>query len=170
PAADRHHRVDRLEARLQRLFHRLPIHDAWRKALDGHDLLRHDRPLAVDRLAERVDDAADQLLADRHRDDAAGAFDRIPLANLGEVAEQHRTDAFFFQVERNAKDAVRELEHLAGHRVFDAVDTGDAVADRHDGPDFGDVDVHGIAADLVADDFRDFFGFDVHMWLAARPT
>ena len=38
-----------------------------------------DRALAVDRLAERVDDAADQLFADRHRDDPAGALDRCRL-------------------------------------------------------------------------------------------
>jgi hypothetical protein len=39
-----------------------------------------DRALAVDRLAERVDDAAEQALADRHVDDLAGALDgrRLP--------------------------------------------------------------------------------------------
>ena len=35
------------------------------------DLLGVDRALAVDRLPERIDDAADQLGADRHREDAA---------------------------------------------------------------------------------------------------
>ena len=34
-----------------------------------------DRALAVDRVAERVDDAAEQALADRHVDDGAGALD-----------------------------------------------------------------------------------------------
>ena len=70
-AADRHHRVDRLQAGLQRLLHRLPIDDAGREPLDRRELLRRDRALAVDRLAERVDHAAEQLVADRHRDDAA---------------------------------------------------------------------------------------------------
>ena len=45
----------------------------------GRKVLRGDRPLAVDRLAERVDDAAEQLLADRHRDDAARPLDRCRL-------------------------------------------------------------------------------------------
>ena len=78
-AADRHHRVDRLEAGLQRLFHRLAIDDAGREALDRRELLRRDRPLAVDRLAERVHHAPEQLLADRHGDDAAGPLDRDRL-------------------------------------------------------------------------------------------
>src|SRR4051794_37487127 len=60
-AADRDHRVDRLEAGLHRLLDRRPIDDARRDAFDRHLLLGVDRSLAVDRLAERIDDAADQL-------------------------------------------------------------------------------------------------------------
>src|SRR5262249_2723788 len=125
-------------------------------------LLRDDRPLAVDRLAERVDDTADQLGPDRDRNDAAGAFHRVAFLDLGVVAEEHGADALLFQVQRDAVNAVRELEHLAGHRLFDAVPARDAVADRHDRADFGDVHVDGIAADLVADNFGNFFGLDVH--------
>ena len=33
--------------------------------------------------------------------------------------------------------------------------------------DFGDVDVDGVAADLLADDLGDLFGFDVHLTDAA---
>ncbi len=69
-----------------------------------------------------------------------------------EVAQQHRADAVLFQVQRDAEHVVRELEHLAGHRLLDAVHTGDAVANRYDRADLGDVDVDGIAANLVADD------------------
>ena len=138
------------------------IDDAGREALDLAELLRRDRALAVDRLAERVDDAADQLFADRHRDDAVRPLDRVAFLDFRVVAEEHRADALFFEVQRDAEDAVRKLEHLAGHRLLDAVHARDAVADRHDGADFGDVDVDGVAADLVADDLGDFFGLDVH--------
>ncbi len=161
-AADRHHRVDRLEAGLHRLLDRAAVDDAGREALDLAELLRGDRALAVDRLAERVDDAADQLFADRHRDDPVRPLDGVAFLDFLVVAEEHRADALLFEVQGNPEHAVRELEHLAGHRVFDAVHAGDAVADRHDRADLGHVDVDGIAADLVADDSGDFFGFDVH--------
>src|SRR4029077_9437962 len=59
----------------------------------------------------------------------------------------------------------RELEHLAGHRVLDTVHARDAVADRDDAADLGDVDVHREAADLFADDLGYFVGFDVHLFL-----
>ena len=42
--------------------------------------------------------------------------------------------------------------------LLEAVDARDAVADRDDGADFGDVDVDGVAADLLADDPGDLFG------------
>src|SRR6185437_775906 len=73
-AADRHHPVDRLEARLERLLDRTAIDDARRDAFDRHELLRRNRAPSVDRLPERVHDAAHHLLADRHRDDAARAL------------------------------------------------------------------------------------------------
>ena len=134
-----------------------------REALDRQELLRGDRSLAVDRLAERVDDAAEHLLADRHRDDAAGALDRIAFLDLGVLAEQHRADAVLFEVERDAEHAVRELEHLAGHGALDAVHARDAVADRDHGADFGHVDGWTACSDLVADDLGDLFGSDIHL-------
>ena len=91
-----------------------------------------------------------------------------------ELAEQHGADALLLEVQRDAEDAVRELEHLAGHGALDAVHARDAVADRDDAADLGHVHVHGEAADLVADDLGDFFGFDVHRMIvvctALRPT
>ena len=58
---------------------------------------------------------------------------------------------------------MRELEHLAGHRALDAVHARDAVAERDHAADFGDVDLHGVAADLVANDLGDFFRSDIHI-------
>ena len=46
--------------------------------------------------------------------------------------------------------------------ALDAVQARHAVADRDDGADFGDVDVDGVSADLLAEDAGDVFGSDVH--------
>ena len=88
----------------------------------------------------------------------------IAFLDLLELAEQHGADALLFEVQRDAEHAVRELEHLAGHRVLDAVHARDAVADRDDAADFGDVDVDREAADLLADDLGNLFSFDVHSY------
>src|SRR5262249_38912278 len=95
---DRHHRVDRLETGLQRFLHRLTIDDAGRDAFDRRILSRRDRTLAVDWLAERVDHAAKERVADRDRNNAARALDRVALFDFLELTEEHGADALFLEV------------------------------------------------------------------------
>ena len=45
-------------------------------------------------------------------------------------AQQHRAHLVFFQVHGDARNAVRELDQLAGHDLLQAMDAGDAVAHR----------------------------------------
>ena len=145
-AADRDQRVDGLEAGLHRLVHRLARDDAGRLHVDAAALGRLDRPLAVDRVAERVDHAAEQALADRHVDDGAGALDGVAFLDLAVGAEDHDADIVVFEVERHAADAAGELDHLAGLDVVEAVDAGDAVADRQHLADLGDL---GLLAEIL---------------------
>src|SRR5438132_6905327 len=58
-AADRDQSIERLEAGLHRLVHRLARDDARRLDLAAAALGGFDWALAVDRIAERVDDAAE---------------------------------------------------------------------------------------------------------------
>src|SRR6185295_716984 len=131
-AADRDHRVDRLHPGLHRLVHRLARDDAGCLDLDLAALLADDRLAAVDRQADRVDDAAEQLLADRNLDDAAGALDQVALAHRLVLAEQRDADVVLLEVQHHAADllaaAALELEQLAGHRPREPVDARDAVA------------------------------------------
>ena len=125
-------------------------------------LTSFDRALAVDRIAERVDDAAEQALADRNVDDGAGALDGRAFGNLGVRAEDDDADIVGFEVERHALGAVVELDHLTGLDIVEAIDAGDAVADRQHGADFGDFSLGVEIRDLVADDAGDFSGADIH--------
>ena len=125
-------------------------------------LLGLDRPLAVDRIAQRVDDAAEQPLADRHVHDGAGALDGLAFLDLAVVAEDHDADIVGFEVERHAFDAALELDHLAGLHVVEAVDAGDAVADRQHLADLGDLGLLAEILDLLLEDGGDFSGADIH--------
>ena len=53
-------------------------------------------------------------------------------------------------------DAVRELDQLAGHDLFQAMDAGDAVADRNHRADLGDVNGALVVLDLLAENAGDF--------------
>ena len=78
---------------------------------------RLDRPLAVDRLPERVDHAAEQRLADRHLGDAAGAPDLVAFLDGLLLAEDGGADVVLLEVQHDAVDAVRELDQLAGRAL-----------------------------------------------------
>ena len=105
--------------------------------LDRAPLLRFDRPLAVDRRAERVDDAAEQRFTDRNRDDAAGAANLIAFLDVGVRAHDRDADVVLFEVEDDAFDPVGELHQLRRLRGVESVDARDVVADFDDGADFG---------------------------------
>ena len=149
---------------LQRLSDREAIGDARRLALDGRELAGRDRALAVHRLAQRVDDAAEHRIAHRHRDDAASALDLVALLELVELAEQHHADAVLFEIQGDAEQTVGKLQHLAGHGLVHALHARNAVAHRDDRADFGDVDVEREAAQLFADDPRDVVCLDAHRY------
>ncbi len=59
----------------------------WRSAMpgaidfDGAALGGDDRALAVERIAERIDHAAEQGVADRHAQQLAGAADFVPFVD-----------------------------------------------------------------------------------------
>ena len=72
------------------------------------------------------------------------------------VAQQHRADLVFFQVHGDAGDVVRKLDQFPGHHLFQAVNAGDAVADRDHRSGFGDVDRAFVIFNLLAEESRNF--------------
>ena len=128
-------RVDGLDAGLHRLVHRLATGDA--RGLDLHAAPGDagERALAVDRLAQGVDHPAQQAVADRHVEDAAGGPHHLALFDVGHLAEHDRADRLLVEVEGQAQGAVLELEHLVHRRVGQARHPGDAVADLDDPAD-----------------------------------
>src|SRR5581483_2698175 len=91
-----------------------------------------------------------------------GALDGLAFLDLAVGAEDHDADVVGFQVQRHAADAVLELDHLAGLDVVEAVDTGNAVADRQHLADLGDLSLLTKILDLVLQDGGDFCGADIH--------
>ncbi len=148
-------------------MHRLARQDARRLHVDAHHLVGLDRALAIDRIAEAVDDAAEQALADRHFDDGAGALDGVAFLDAAVVAEDHDADVVGFEVQRHAADAARELDHLAGLHIVEAVDAGDAVAHRQNLADLGDLRLLAEILDLILQDRADLCGPDVHVTLTS---
>ena len=158
--ADRRHRVDGLDAGLQGLVHRLAADDAGRLDLHAARLHVGERALAVDRDAEGVDDAAEEAVADGHREDLAGGLHRRALADGPAVAEDHGADRVLVEVEGQAPDAAFELEQLVHARTGQAGDGGDAVAHLDDPADLGGLQVGREALEVLLERCGDVSGVD----------
>ena len=122
------------QARLHRLVDRLAGDDPGRFYFHLAKLAGRERRAAVDGLAERVDDAAEELFADRNRDDLSGTIDLIALANRLESAQKGDADVVLFEVQNHSGDGrpifALKFDQLAGHCPGQPVDAGDAVAGR----------------------------------------
>src|SRR5207249_6273317 len=132
-----------------RLVHRAPRHDPRRLDLDPGARHVDERALTVDRVAEPVDDAAQQPAADRHVDDRAGALDGVALADAAVVAKDDDADIVAFEIEGHALHPVRELDHLAGLDLVEPIDPGDAVADRQHLADLRNIGLAAKPGDLL---------------------
>lgn len=126
-AADRHHGVDGLVAGLHRLVHRLTDHDARGLQFEGATAFGRDLAEAVDRVAERVDNAAEVTLADADGEHLTGALHRLALLDSAELAEDDRTDLALFEVEGETEGSVLELQQFVRHGGGQALHLRDAV-------------------------------------------
>ncbi len=101
---------------------------------------------------------------DRHLEHARRAAHLVAFLELQVVAENDRADVVLFEVQRERGDLVaglgrRDLEHLAGHGLLEAVDAGDAVLHFEDGTDLLDIERMEIGGfDLTQEDVLDLAG------------
>jgi hypothetical protein len=115
--------------------HRLARHHAGGLQLEGAALLGLDVAEAVDRVAQRVDDAPHEAVAYGDGQDLSGTPDGLTLLDLVEVTEDHDADLAGVEVQGDAQRAVLELQQLVGHRRREPRDPGDAVRALGDGAD-----------------------------------
>ena len=137
PPADREHGVDRLDAGLQGGRDGLTEEHPGGDPLQRHGVSRLDGAPAVDRLPQGVEDAPDHRLPRRHLGDPPRGADGVPLLEVVGRAQDDRADAVLAEVQgqpqhRALAVGAGEGEELAGHRPLQAIDPGDAVADRRD--------------------------------------
>ncbi|OEI69570.1 acetylglutamate semialdehyde dehydrogenase [Curtobacterium sp. ER1/6] len=160
-AADGDHRVDGLDAGLQRLVDRLAGHDARGLELEGTTALGLDLAETVDRVAERVDHATEEAVADGGGEDLAGAGDLLALLDAAELAEHDGADLVLVEVLRETEGPVLEADELVRHDAGQALDVRDAVARVGDVPDLGRGGLRRLVVrDEVLQGITDLIGAD----------
>src|SRR6185312_8716266 len=155
-AADRDHAVNGLDTCLQGLLNRLAVDDARRQPFQRLKLGRSNRTLAVDRLAERVDNAPDHGLANRDGHNAASTLYLVAVFDILVFAEQHGAYLIFFEVQRDADNMTAKIDQLAGHDVLKTINSRDAIADADYGSGLGNIDGCIVVFDFRAKYTGDF--------------
>ena len=159
-AADGRHGVDGLDAGLEGFLHRLAIDDAGRLHLEPAAQVGHDRALTVDGFAQRVHHPAEQGVADRHRQDAAGRFDGLTLVERFRPTEHDGSYGVFVEVQGQTQLAAFELEQLVDRGVGKAGDPGDPVEHFRDPADLLGRDAGRVVAEVAPERFGDLVGVD----------
>ena len=134
-AAEREQRIDDEEPGLHRLGDQIAVDDRRRRALDRLQRLARDGPFAVERAAERIDDAAEQRRPDRDADHVAGAAHRVAGLDRIGVVQQDAADPVAFEHLDEAELPLVETQQFVEPDVRQAGDERDAVADLLDPAD-----------------------------------
>ena len=90
--ANGHHSVDGKKTRLDRLAHRLALHDARSLELNGTTVRSSDGAEAVDGLTERINDAAKHRVAHGDIHDSAGGTALVAFLDVLDVAKEDSAD------------------------------------------------------------------------------
>src|SRR5664279_280517 len=163
PAADRRHRVDRLDAGLQRLADPLPLDHRCGLQLQRAGGLRDDLAEPVDRLPEWIDHPAEKRIAHRDRQHLAGSGDLLTFLDRVRVAEDHRADRTNVEVQGNPEHPAGELQQLVGHRRRQALDGRDAIAAFGDDADLLPGHLGRVLGDVALDRGADLVGGDCQL-------
>src|ERR1700731_24446 len=157
-APDRSLRVNRLDTGLQRFLDALALHPRRGLNLQRATGFRLDVAAAVDRMPERIDHTAQELIPDRDRQHLTGALDLLALRELFEIAENNRTNVVLVEVQGYTQHPALEFEQFLRHHGRQALDVRDAVAGVDDGADLLTRRVGGEAGDVLLDRTLDVVG------------
>ena len=124
-----------------------------------------DSAEAVERVAERVDDAAEVAVADgRRRGPRRCGVTSMPSSMPLELAEDDDADLVLLEVQREAGGAVGEADELVGHDAGQALDVRDAVGGVDHGADLGRGGLAGVVrGDEVGERVADVVGADAEI-------
>ncbi|CAB4864703.1 unannotated protein [freshwater metagenome] len=157
---DRRHGINRLDTRLQRLLDGLTLDDGRSLQFEHATRLGLDRAKTIDRVAERIDHAAEEGITDRHRENFTGAAHGLAFGDLRAIAEEHDTDFTHVQVQGETKQATLELQQLVGHCRVEAFNAGNAVAGLDDSSNLFTGGCRRVRRDVPLDRIPDLFRSD----------
>ena len=161
-ATDGNHRVDGLQACLQRFLHGLTIDNAGSLAVERHfeSISQIDVAFAVDSLSQRINDASKHVVVDTDGGDTFCTLHNLSFLNTRRGAKEHAAHIVFLQVHHDSHCAVLKLQQFVGFSITKTVNTGHAVADGEHGAHLVEFLGAGDSLQLVEQHLGYFAWFD----------
>merc|ERR1711953_35936 len=153
--ANGHQAVHGLDAGLHGLLDGLPGDDAGSLQSNPVPVLAGDGTLAINGVAESINNTAKDLGTHGDIHDSSGSLDNISLLDELVITEDDNTNIVRLQVESHALQSGAELHHLLGLDVLEAIDTGDTVSNGEDTAGLLQVDSGGSRQNSFLQDGRD---------------
>ena len=154
------HRVNGQNTGSQRGIYRLPIHNGGCRFFNRAVVVGLDLALAVDGLAQSVDNTANKALAYRHAGTLMGTHSGRALVDLAILAKQDATDLVLLNILDHALDPGVKHHDLAVHGVVHTVNGGNAVAYANNLAHFLVILVKVVIGDLLAENGYDLIRTD----------
>ena len=142
-------------------MHGLAGNDAGRLDVDAGALRGVDRALAVDGVAERVDDAAEQFAPTGTSTMAPVRLTVWPSMMSRSAPKITTPTLSASRLRAMPLHAVLEFDRLAGLNIVEAINAGDAVANRQNLANLADLSLIAEICDLVLEDRGNFRGADI---------
>jgi hypothetical protein len=95
-----------------------------------------DLAFAIDRATKWIDDATEEAISDRNRENLTGTSNSLTFFDTAVLAEDDNTDLARIKIERKSERSIVEFEQLVGHRRRKSFDSSDAIACFNNGADF----------------------------------
>ena len=121
-----------------------------------------DWALAVQRVAQTINNATQQLWANWNVNDGVGALNSVTFFNVTVGTKDNNTYVVAFQVQRHPHDTTREFDHLTRLNIVQTINAGDTVTDGKHTANLGNFGFLTKVLDLVFQDCRDFGCLDTH--------
>src|SRR5208337_1735175 len=166
PSANRSHCVDCLETGVHRLVNGLPCDNARSYDLDSAEFGCRDGAFAIERVANRVYNPAENRITNRNFGDTTGTPHFAALFDVEVFAHDGHTHIVLFEVEGQSEDVSmrrRELKQFHRHALFDSVNAGNTVAYGEHPSGLAEINLFLVILDLLSDDLADFFCSDFHL-------
>jgi hypothetical protein len=156
--ANGNHGIDGLETGLDGLIDGFTGKNAGGLELGTALLLGVERTLAIDGVAEGIDDTAEKLGTDGDINNFTGTLDGLAFLDKTVRTEKHDTDLAGLEVHAHALDAGSELDKLLSLDVGHTVNTGDTITNRQDTASLSKTGLLLDTTDSLLEDRRDLSG------------